>query len=431
MRRLLFKLDQNPKGLGLRCDSGGLFLGGDALLERDRHGNFEARPASDLQKVLGRVYGDETNWENRIRSVKLVANALNKGDMARAMMTAVLMRLPDRDGAIRIADVDGVLAKAGFNPDEPRDERGRWTNGGNGNDDAELAGHTARVQLADAGFSDASDDPVAQAASRAAAVAQHNHGNGASRDKPVNRERGNARQTLGSKLSDNADTLLSEIGRAQLEESNVDRAVAETKAIAEAYDAYNRWMEQPGGGSVPITPEFPIWGYGDNARLAPERPITRGDAISAAGAILSILPFGEGASVAAEVPEGASFIVFPAELPKSFDVRLPIGRYIIPTDAPPGTAPYGINVEKQIGDLFQQSAKDVAFTFNRTPLKGVDISVPASKSGLVGFRFAEIKPLSNAGFSRFKRQVTRWNLSAPVELITYDYEGSIYFGFPR
>jgi hypothetical protein len=190
-------------------------------------------------------------------------------------------------------------------------------------------------------------------------------------------------------------------------------------------------MEQPIGGSMPITPEFPIWGYGDNARLAPEHPITRGDAISAAGDILSILPFGEGASVATEVPESASFIIFPAELPKTFDVRLPIGRYIIPTDAPPGTAPHGLNVEKQIGDLFQQSAKDVAFTFNRTPLKGVDIGVPASKSGLVGFRFAEIKPLSNAGFSRFKRQVARWNLPAPVELITYDYEGNIYFGFPR
>ncbi len=124
-RQLMFKLDQNPEGSGLRCDSTGLFLGRDALLQRDRHGNFEACPVDELRKVLGRTYADETNWESRTRSVKLVANALNKGEMARAMMTAVLMRLPDLDSAIRIAEVDGVLAKAGFNPDEPRDERGR------------------------------------------------------------------------------------------------------------------------------------------------------------------------------------------------------------------------------------------------------------------------------------------------------------------
>jgi hypothetical protein len=183
---------------------------------------------------------------------------------------------------------------------------------------------------------------VAQAASRAAAVAQHNPEGGALRDEPVSRERRNARQALGSNLSHDAQSLLFEIGRAQVDESNADRAVAEaeTKAIAEAYDAYSRWMEQPIGGSMPNTPEFPIWGYGDNARLAPERPITRGDAIGAAGDILSILPFGDGASVAAEVPESASFIIYPAELPKTFDVRLPMGRYIIPTDAPLGTASY-------------------------------------------------------------------------------------------
>ncbi len=172
-RSLIFKLDQSPKGRGLRCDSDGLFWGGDALLLQDDKGNFQVRPVAELQKVLGRAYGDETNWDSRIRSVNLVAKALGQGDMARATMTAVLMRLPDPCSPVRIADVDGVLAKAGFNPDEPRDERGRWTSGGdNGNADGYAADHTVGIQLADAGMSDASDDTVSQAAARAATTRQ-------------------------------------------------------------------------------------------------------------------------------------------------------------------------------------------------------------------------------------------------------------------
>ena len=185
-QHILFKLDQNPEGRGLRCDDEGLFLGHNALLQRDGRGSFKARPVAELQKVFGRVYGDETNWASRIRSVELVAKALNKGEMARAMMTAVLMRLPDPDDAVRISDVDGVLTKAGFNPDEPRDERGRWTTGGDSaTGDANASGRGARIQLADAWPSDASDDPVAQAAARAATIAARpNHGSGASQNKP-------------------------------------------------------------------------------------------------------------------------------------------------------------------------------------------------------------------------------------------------------
>ena len=47
--------------------------------------------------------------------------------MARAMMTAVLMRLPDPGDPGGNADPDGALAKAGYNAAEPRDERGRWS----------------------------------------------------------------------------------------------------------------------------------------------------------------------------------------------------------------------------------------------------------------------------------------------------------------
>lgn len=128
MHEPFFKLNENPKGKGLRCDDSGLFFAGNALLRRDGAGNFAARPDDELRKCLGSVHSGEANFESRVRNVKLIATALNKGEMARAMMTAVLMRL--RDPGSRIGtDADDVLAK-GYNPDEPRDERGRWANDG-------------------------------------------------------------------------------------------------------------------------------------------------------------------------------------------------------------------------------------------------------------------------------------------------------------
>jgi hypothetical protein len=162
-------------------------LGRETLLRRDDEGHFEARPAADLRALFGKIYGEETDWASRIRSAKLVANALNKSDIARATMIAVLMRLPDPDGPSRGADVDGGLAKAGFNPDEPRDERGRWTDGGDApNGRADITNRDPRVVLADAGLSDAGDDSVAQAAARAATDStRHNSGRGNSHGKPA------------------------------------------------------------------------------------------------------------------------------------------------------------------------------------------------------------------------------------------------------
>jgi hypothetical protein len=56
----------------------------------------------------------------------VVAKALNEGNIARAMIAAVLMRMPECDKK--------MLEKAGFDPNEARDARGRWTDGGDGND---------------------------------------------------------------------------------------------------------------------------------------------------------------------------------------------------------------------------------------------------------------------------------------------------------
>jgi len=343
MQQLLFKLDQNPKGRGLRCDGDGLFLGSDPLLHRNNEGNFEARPAGELRKVFGNIYGAESDWDSRIRSVKLVANALNKNDMARATMTAVLMRLPDPGGPIRITDVDGVLAKAGFDPDEPRDEHGRWTNGGGSATSTTTRSaprRDPRIQLAGDFRSDVSDDPMAEAAH---AAAQRNSSETHPQSKPAGSGLEHFWQAIGSNLLHGIQSGFSEVGRAEIINSrgNLAADAMETHAIAQAFGAYTGLMEYHTGGTMPITPEASIWGYGANARLAPERPIELDDYVNPAATALSIVPVDElfvGATQASRLLESESpaFIVLPKELSKDFDITLPVGRYRIPENAVPG-----------------------------------------------------------------------------------------------
>ncbi len=218
----MFKLDQNPQGSGLRCDGGGLFLGRDALLERDRNGKFEARTVTEIQRIFGSAYDEETNWNSRVRSVSLVADALNKGDTARAMMLAVLMRLPDRTDTMCVADMNRVLIKAGFNPDEPRDECGRWTcDGGDDKDDA--LEHLPAV------------------------------------------DHKNIWQLLGAELSDRAKAVLSRAGQAQLDESNAELAagITEANAIRDWVRALADYLAQPLTDSDGKPIQVPIVNTGD------------------------------------------------------------------------------------------------------------------------------------------------------------------------
>jgi hypothetical protein len=433
MQQLMFKLDKNPNGRGLRCDADGLFLGCDALLRKNDEGNFEARSDDELQETLGRAYGGNAKWESHIRSVKLVANALNKSDMARAMMTAVLMRLPDPGGLIRIPDIEDALAKAGYNSDEPRDERGRWTDGGSSAPSAPR--RDPRIQLADVGMSDASNDPVAEAVAHAA-TARHDSCAAHSQTGPVDSRHRHFWQIIGSNLLTRAKSALSEVGHAEVVNSSANLAADSIEAHVIAR-AYGTLMEHPTGGYMPITPETPIWGYGDSARLAPERPIVSGDFVAPAAAALSIIPLDEvffGVTQAARLAESKSepFIVLPRELSKDFDITLPVGRYKIPETAVPGTTTYGDLVGKQIGDLVQSRLPDVPMTLRTSAgMRGVDIELDVSYVDALGARYLEIKPLTDSGFKTFRVQIARWKLTEPVLPVTYDYEGNIYYGFPK
>lgn len=55
---MMFKLCQEPQGVGLSCDQQGLFLAGVPLLERDGLGRFQPRPSTAVRKILSDAYWD-------------------------------------------------------------------------------------------------------------------------------------------------------------------------------------------------------------------------------------------------------------------------------------------------------------------------------------------------------------------------------------
>jgi len=83
--------------------------------------------------------------------------------------------------------------------------------------------------------------------------------------------------------------------------------------------------------------------------------------------------------------------------------------------------------------LLQESVgPNVVLTLNTAPnTPGVDVEVPENGVHVTGFEYAEIKPLSRTGRSRFNNQVLNiWDLEGRVQAITYDKNGNIYYGFP-
>jgi hypothetical protein len=277
-----FRLSPLGKG-GVSCDEGGAFVGAVPMLVRTRrHGRDEWRPrdCDVLSKEMSAQYGLPVDMSSKRGGLKAIANALNEGDMARAQVATLLLRIPNppslskgapsRQEMIKLAGElqwSGLL-KADWDPDlHPRwpagapdsqggqfapkgddevgalpNSQGNRTGSDNSRSDGTLA--DARIHLADAGVSDASDDPMAQAAARASEEAQRNT---SAETTAAGSEHGNLWQRLGAELSDGTKAFFAGIGRTQIKQSTADlvtdiRAVGE---IAHAVRAYEEYRAQP------------------------------------------------------------------------------------------------------------------------------------------------------------------------------------------
>lgn|SRR5579862_4431264 len=125
----VFRLTNERGGLGLSCTPSGVSLAGVPLLRRAQ-AEFVPRPASEVALLLKTAYGkDLPRLQSRLGAI---AQALNSGDFALAMIIAVHTRMPElsQEAALRLANADEALTKYNYNPDEPRDWHGRWTRDG-------------------------------------------------------------------------------------------------------------------------------------------------------------------------------------------------------------------------------------------------------------------------------------------------------------
>lgn len=121
-----FRLTNEPGGLGLSCTPAGISLAGVPLL-RSTAAGLVPRPPAEIRLLLKVAFGDDrTELQSRLGAI---AQALNRGDFAAAIIAAVHTRTPELSvGAARqLTNAEQELNKYNYNPDEPRDWHGRWT----------------------------------------------------------------------------------------------------------------------------------------------------------------------------------------------------------------------------------------------------------------------------------------------------------------
>jgi|SRR5579883_108574 len=133
----MFRLTQRG-GDGLCCDASGVALGPVALVEAaEANGRcvYRVRPAEEIARALALACDPFTpdDLARRLSGLEVAARALEAGDMAKAAAATVLRKLPPLTvGAMAKLARDPALKK--YSPDQPRDERGRWTSGASGAD---------------------------------------------------------------------------------------------------------------------------------------------------------------------------------------------------------------------------------------------------------------------------------------------------------
>ena len=226
-------------------------------------------------------FGLPVDMSSKRGGLTVIAKALNEGDVVRAQIATVLLGVPNhpylskgapsRQEMIKLASDlrrSGLL-KADWDPDEhprwpagaPDSQGGQFAPKGEGSEIsaspipyADATGRAGsdnprpdradrRIQLADAGISDASDDPTAQAAARASGAQR----NASAQAEPANSEHEGFWRRLGSELSEKTKAWLAAIGRAEIERSDAELAAATATgdAIAHAVQAFAEYRAQP------------------------------------------------------------------------------------------------------------------------------------------------------------------------------------------
>jgi hypothetical protein len=82
----------------ISCDAQGAFVGDVALLKHAQCGDgtiWTARPVAELNAALTACYRLPIDVSAKVGALTLIANALNRGDLATAAIATVQMQFPD------------------------------------------------------------------------------------------------------------------------------------------------------------------------------------------------------------------------------------------------------------------------------------------------------------------------------------------------
>ncbi len=124
----MFKLAESRGSTeGLYCGREGLFLGPSALIEH-WEGAYRVRPQDEVTVLLAAAYEPAPDVRDCLVRLPQVAAALEKGDLARAMIAALHLTLGEipEERLPRLVVAEDLL-KHGFNSNQPRDWHGRWS----------------------------------------------------------------------------------------------------------------------------------------------------------------------------------------------------------------------------------------------------------------------------------------------------------------
>jgi hypothetical protein len=119
---------------GVECDADGLRVTGAPLLESvgvsSTTRNWRPLAQPEIDRILGRAYDARICASDKRRGLAVVAEALNKRELARAQIAALLLRLPDpvlsrldpdaREDELAGLRESGLLAKDWDEADHPR-----------------------------------------------------------------------------------------------------------------------------------------------------------------------------------------------------------------------------------------------------------------------------------------------------------------------
>lgn len=165
MRRLY---ERGPCCRGLVVDREGVTLGPHVTLVQRVGQGYRCVGAAEIMKLTWAVFGADTRLERLSALLADIASSLEGGYLVKAQLLALTIPISMLDDAqlVRLAAV-ADLVKAGFDPGQPRDGGGRWTDAGSNGSAGEARPMGVEIADASEGLSDAGGVlPVADTQSR-------------------------------------------------------------------------------------------------------------------------------------------------------------------------------------------------------------------------------------------------------------------------